>query len=262
VYRSGSSGGTYTKIGTITGVSGKSGGLSPSTTYYYKIKAVNDIGSSGFSSYDFATTQANPVSSPSAPVISNIELTEDELGLRVSWTDVPGAAYYNVYRASAKYGPPTQIYSNFAGTKFDDTSVDLNSAGSSYFYRITAQNSAGESTQSAPKGLTLTKPKIYAYNPASQQGIEYYGCSMTINGVNYKAKCSDKLSYHPNGYSTSTQRVELNPGNFTYHVRALKRNGSYSPTQQKTVTLKPLFLYKVNAVSGGFTKTPNYVIIE
>ncbi|MDD4768029.1 MAG: fibronectin type III domain-containing protein, partial [Desulfotomaculaceae bacterium] len=57
VYRSTSSSGSYSKIGTATTESYKDTGLSSETKYYYKVKAVNSSGASAFSSVIYATTE-------------------------------------------------------------------------------------------------------------------------------------------------------------------------------------------------------------
>ncbi len=58
VYRSTTSGGTFTAIGSSTSAAYSDSGLSASTAYYYKITAVNDSGASAYSSTVNATTNA------------------------------------------------------------------------------------------------------------------------------------------------------------------------------------------------------------
>lgn len=60
VYRSSTAGGTYTKIGTTSSASYDDTGLSYSTTYYYKVSAVNANGESTKSSAVSATTESAP----------------------------------------------------------------------------------------------------------------------------------------------------------------------------------------------------------
>ncbi|WP_068966963.1 cell wall-binding repeat-containing protein, partial [Desulfosporosinus sp. BG] len=56
VYGATSSSGTYTQIATVTTAGYINTGLWADTTYYYKIKAVNDAGTSSYSSIDYAKT--------------------------------------------------------------------------------------------------------------------------------------------------------------------------------------------------------------
>ncbi|MBC2722622.1 MAG: fibronectin type III domain-containing protein [Desulfosporosinus sp.] len=56
VYGSTSASGTYTHIATVTTTIFVNTGLWADTTYYYKVKAVNDAGSSSYSPMDYART--------------------------------------------------------------------------------------------------------------------------------------------------------------------------------------------------------------
>jgi len=56
IYRSTNENGKYSLIGTSTSTFFTDTGLAEATTYYYKIRAINDYGSSEFSDYDYATT--------------------------------------------------------------------------------------------------------------------------------------------------------------------------------------------------------------
>ncbi len=60
IYRSTTSGGTFTAIGSSTSATYSDTGRSASTAYYYKITAVNDSGASAYSSSANATTNAAP----------------------------------------------------------------------------------------------------------------------------------------------------------------------------------------------------------
>ena len=64
VYRSATSGGTFTAIGSSTSATYSDTGRSASTAYYYKITAVNDSGASAFSSQVSAMTNAAAAAAP------------------------------------------------------------------------------------------------------------------------------------------------------------------------------------------------------
>jgi hypothetical protein len=217
------------------------------------------MGPSSLSSYATATTQSAPISAPTAPTISDITLTQNELGIRIAWNTVSGASSYRIYRSNAKYGTYSLIASNISSNIFDDTAVNLNTVGNAYFYQVEAVNSAGPSPKSTGKGITLTAPRIYAYNPASSNGVEYYGCRLTISGTTYTVKCPYKFGNYPNGYSTSTSKVELTVGTYSYSCAPLRLH-NYGSSSQGSVTLKPGFLYKVNTVHGNVTKTLAVVV--
>ncbi|HMA46618.1 MAG TPA: hypothetical protein VKP11_05375, partial [Frankiaceae bacterium] len=60
--------------------------------------------------------------------------------VRVSWTAIPNAATYHVYRASSAQGPFSQI-GNVAGSFYEDR--DQYTAGNSWFYSVKAADACG-----------------------------------------------------------------------------------------------------------------------
>ena len=82
-------------------------------------------------------------SKPSAP--TNVSATVSSSCIEVTWNSVSGADSYNVYRATSASG--TYSYKgNTSSTYYSDCSV---TAGTTYYYKVTAENSAGESAKSA-----------------------------------------------------------------------------------------------------------------
>ena len=68
--------------------------------------------------------------------------------INLSWKATPGATSYHVKRAATAAGPYTTIAANVtATTNYLDVSV---SAGTTYYYVVSAVNSGGESSNSAP----------------------------------------------------------------------------------------------------------------
>jgi fibronectin type 3 domain-containing protein len=70
--------------------------------------------------------------------------------ISVSWTSVSGASGYHVYRATSSYGTYSQI-SSPSTTPYIDTGL---SASTTYYYKVSAYNSAGESSQSSYDSAT------------------------------------------------------------------------------------------------------------
>lgn len=58
IYRSNSASGVYTYVGAVSGTNYNNVGLTPMTTYYYKVQAINSAGSSEYSSPAWAVTLA------------------------------------------------------------------------------------------------------------------------------------------------------------------------------------------------------------
>jgi fibronectin type 3 domain-containing protein len=142
VYRSTSSTGTYSKIGTATDNSYDSTGLSASTKYYYKVKAVNSSYTSEYSSYAYATTKSSAsVSAPTGLTAKAVSRSEIDL----SWDEVDNAASYQVYRATSASGTYTRI-GTAIDTSYDNTGLPENTR---YYYKVKAVNGSYTSDYSS-----------------------------------------------------------------------------------------------------------------
>jgi hypothetical protein len=67
--------------------------------------------------------------------------------INLSWKATPGAMSYNLKRGITSAGPFANIATGVTATNFSDLSV---SAGMTYYYVVSAVNSGGESSNSAP----------------------------------------------------------------------------------------------------------------
>jgi len=133
ISRSTSSGDGFKEVAKVTPAtttSWKDTGLSPGTTYYYKIrtykKTDGDIKYGQYSAVASGTTM-------STPVISSIK-AKDSKTLVISWATINNAANYEVYRASKKNGSFKKI-ATLAGVN-QVTYTDKVKAGKLYYYKI------------------------------------------------------------------------------------------------------------------------------
>ena len=101
---------------------------------------------------------------PAAP--AGVAATASSDAVSLSWGAASGATGYDVLRAPASAGPFTKLTSSpQAATTYRDASV---TAGSTYWYQVTASNTAGTSAPSAPVSATVpagtapTSVPIYA----------------------------------------------------------------------------------------------------
>ncbi|MBX3435322.1 MAG: carbohydrate-binding protein [Pirellulales bacterium] len=76
--------------------------------------------------------------------------------VQLSWDAAPGAASYNVKRATASGGPHTTIATGVTGTTFNDTGLP---GGVGYYYVVSAVGPGGESLNSAEASLA----ELHAY---------------------------------------------------------------------------------------------------
>ena len=143
VKRATTSGGPYTQIGAPTSTSYTDASLTNGTTYYYVVSALNSAGESANSTQVSAAPVASgaPVSIPATP--TGLAATAGNAEVSLTWTASSGATSYHVKRATTSGGPYTQI-SAPTSTSYTDTSL---ANGTTYYYVVSALNSAGESAQ-------------------------------------------------------------------------------------------------------------------
>jgi fibronectin type 3 domain-containing protein len=152
VYRGSTSGGeallgsvgatttTYTDTAIVTG-----------TAYYYEVTATNGIGESARSNERVAA----PATTPAPPVLS---LTGESDYVGLSWTAPANGSSaitgYIVYRGTTS-GAETLLATVGPGSlSYNDRAV---SAGTTYYYRVSATNSVGQGSRSNEKSITVRR---------------------------------------------------------------------------------------------------------
>ena len=139
IYRSTSRGSGYSLLGTTTATSYTNTGAKAGTTYYYRVKACNDAGLSPYS--NVVSGQVKSVTPKlSAPVVK-IGHSAASGKPMLTWNAVSGATSYKVYRATSQNGTYS-LLGTVTATSYTNTGAK---AGTTYYYKVKAVNSAGES---------------------------------------------------------------------------------------------------------------------
>jgi len=178
-------------------------GLTANSTLYYIVTAVNSSGE-GTASAQIAATTASDVPVLTAPVApSGVTATGGVNQVSISWPAVADATSYNVYWSTTS-GVTT------GGTKIvGATSAYIKSGlsdGTTYYFVVTAANSAGESavsaevsaaTNAAPPATSCTT--CHAIPPAiGQHSMHSFTSCGTCHGAGYSSTTVNAAT-HKNG---------------------------------------------------------------
>ncbi|HEY0706603.1 MAG TPA: discoidin domain-containing protein, partial [Polyangia bacterium] len=182
VKRSTTSGGPYsTVVGGLAGTSYTNTGLTNGTTYHYVVTASNSSGESGNSNQASATPNLSVPSAPTGVVASP---GNNQVGL--TWNAVSGATSYTVKRATTSGGPYTNVGTGLTATSYTNTGL---TNGTTYYFVVSASNSAGESGNSGqvsatPSGAATCQAVALTATgaTASSQESATYTPAMAIDG--------------------------------------------------------------------------------
>lgn len=205
LYSSASSGGTYVQVGgNLTSTSYVNSGLSSDTTYYYKVRAFDDNGESELSSWSSGTTLSEGGSAPGTPTGISVG-SATSTSLTVSWNSASGATGYRLYRSASAGGTYTQVGGDLTSTSYVNTGL---ASDTTYYYKVRAFNTSGESSMSAyQQGTTTsggTSPEIITgtnvtngtYSMTSGSG----GNTSTITYIFTGSNCTKRIT--ANGTTT------------------------------------------------------------
>ena len=186
----------YTEVATVgPNVTAYSAtGLTEGTKYYYRVRAYNAIAISGYSSEKNATTLWNIPVPPSGVRITTLQPNK----IMIAWADNSGnETGFKIQRkqgATGAYGDLTTTGVN--ATQYSDTTV---TDGTSYYYRVCATNSAGDSAYSNEiSGITpLSIPTSLSATAvsSSQINLTWTDNSSSESGYTIEHSPVDNLHY-------------------------------------------------------------------
>ena len=216
------------------------------TTYYYVIVATNAVGASLPSVEAAGTPSGTVVVVPPGPPTS-VTAGNPPGQNHVQWNPPTGnggwtVSSYNIYRGLAPSDEDPTPVGVSSSTSFDD--VYGLSAGTTYYYYVTAVNSAGEGTPSAEVFTTATASKP---NPPNLTASVVSGTSVQLD-----------WTIPANGGSPITKYVILRN---SIQLKTIKTDTSEGPTTylDTTAASGTTYSYQVKAVNalgaGGLSKS-------
>jgi fibronectin type 3 domain-containing protein len=235
LYRSTTSGVTTSTGTKIAGVTSSyvNTGLSAGATYYYVVTAINSVGESLASTQASATTNAPPPTVPAAP--TGVTATGGANQVSVSWSAVSGATSYNLYWSKTS-GVTTATGTKITAVSNPYVQTGL-TAGTAYYYIVTALNVSGESPTSAQATATTNAPTVVI--PAAPTGVTATGGSNQVS-ISWSAVPS-ATSY--NIYYATTSGVTKTSG--------AKITNAANPYAQTGLAAGTTYYYIVSAVNSA-----------
>jgi len=163
IYRSTSPGSQGLKVGSSSATTYLDATASNGTTYSYAVTADNAAGEGQASTPSSGVTPTVPLTVPARP--TGVNAVAGNARVTVTWTAAAGSTSYNIYRSTSQ-GSQGSLIGTSSTTSYSDSTV---ANGTTYYYEVTAVNSAGESpasTQSAP-----ATPAVPVTLPVAPTGV-------------------------------------------------------------------------------------------
>ena len=254
VFRSESRGTGYSLLGTTSSTSYTNTGAAVGKTYYYRVKAVNSVGTSGYSNIVSGKAKAAAPAAPSV-TIGNSSTGKPQL----TWKAVSGAVKYEIYR-STRQNSGYSLLGTTTSTSYVNTGA---STGTTYYYRVKAVNRNGMASgysnivSCKAKAAAPAAPSVTAGN--SSTGKPRLTWKAVSGAVSYRIYRSESrgTGYSLLGTTSSTSYVNTGAAagkTYYYRVKAVNRDGmasAYSNIVSGKATLPAPVLNIGLSVSSG-----------
>ena len=228
VFRSESRGTGYSLLGTTSSTSYTNTGAAVGKTYYYRVKAVNSVGTSGYSNIVSGKAKAAAPAAPSV-TIGNSSTGKPQL----TWKAVSGAVKYEIYR-STRQNSGYSLLGTTTSTSYVNTGA---STGTTYYYRVKAVNRNGMASgysnivSCKAKAAAPAAPSVTAGN--SSTGKPRLTWKAVSGAVSYRIYRSESrgTGYSLLGTTSSTSYVNTGAAagkTYYYRVKAVNRDGMAS----------------------------------
>ncbi|BBE23085.1 hypothetical protein MN0502_19680 [Arthrobacter sp. MN05-02] len=216
-------------------------GLTPNTTYYFRVSAISADGTTSLSSYSSAITAKTTVAAPTAtPAPTGLKFTEQsEFGIKLAWNAWNNAPRYRI-QFSTKPDMSGATYYRYTTTTADIRGLTPNTT---YYFRVSAISADG-TTSLSPYSSAITAKTTVAAPTATPAptGLKFteqseFGIKLAWNAWNnaprYRIQISTKSDMSGatyNRYYTTTADIRGLTPNTTYYFRvsAITADGTTS----------------------------------
>lgn len=235
IERASSSDGPFSFVGAVGAnvTSFENTGLNANTRYYYKVRAINNDGTSGFSNTASSTTLQVPVA-PTAP--TNLAATGvSTTQINLTWQDnATSETNFEVYRSNAEGGPFTLLASVPANqTTYESTGL---SPSTTYYYRVLASNKDGKSGYSNVASATTSG---VALPPNAPDGLTALAVSTTQINLKWNDRSDNETNFV----------IERSIGNNTHYEIIADVNANDTTFESTGLTANQTYFYRVRAAN-------------
>jgi fibronectin type 3 domain-containing protein len=235
IYRSTSTGGETLYKSAVTTTSFTDTSLTNGTTYYYQITAVNSAGESARSSEVSAVATAAALTIP-----TGLTATGSNAQVALSWTATPGTASYNIYRSTSS-GGETLYQTGVTTAGFTDTNL---ANGTTYYYQVSAVNSAGESARSSEASATTAPAAplgVTATGGNAQVALSWTASGGAVSYNIYRSSASGGETLYQTGVTPTSFTDTGLTSNTTYYymVSAVNSTGESIRSSEVSATSAP-----------------------
>ena len=240
-------------------------GLQTGHTYHFRLVATSDAGTSTGKDETFTTSSAPVVTTGGVasvtPTTATLKGTVVPNGLATTW--------WFEYGTSTNYGSKTSSHSAGSGTKTTSQSIGIKSlkAGTTYHYRLVAQNTSGKgygsdatfTTVGAPATATGAAQNVGADTALVTGSLDTHGRTTTWwfqygTSTGYGKSTSSKSAGSKAGTQTVTSQLTGLQAGTTYHYRLVtKSDGGTAYGADATFTTEGVTLTVVarQVIFGG-----------
>jgi cellulose 1,4-beta-cellobiosidase len=200
----------------------------------------------GVNLYNALVSKFNPTTIPPTP--TGLTATTGNAQVALSWSASSGATSYNVYRASGSGGTYTEIAA-VTSTTYTNRSL---TNGTTYYYEVSAVNSAGSSANSSSVSATPSAPvSVVAPTALSGSATTYAGrlaallrwtqsssSNIKFNNVYYSIGSGGYVKLGGISATTTVTVTGLRNGIvYNFYVTAVNSSGVESPASNKVTVI-------------------------
>jgi hypothetical protein len=165
------------------------------------------------------------LASASAITPSRLTAIAGDAQVSLAWNSSANATGYNVKRSTVSGGPYLTVVTNTGGLNYTDNAV---TNGTTYYYVLSALNSAGESTNSSAvsaQPVSLTPPQLVFATAGNQLQItwpsDHLGWSLQVQTNSLLAGIGTNWLTVPASAATNQMTLPVNPANGSAFFRLI-----------------------------------------